>query len=85
MAAGGEALGLIALFVAGAALGSLIVSAAPYCQCWLLLAEGGLLVASALCYAFGLTNTAVAAIGWRWRAGERGVSDRRRRRLGLPM
>jgi uncharacterized membrane protein YoaK (UPF0700 family) len=59
----GEALGLIALFVAGAALGSLIVLGRnAYCQCWLLLAEGGLLVASALCYAFGLTNTAVAAI-----------------------
>jgi uncharacterized membrane protein YoaK (UPF0700 family) len=58
-----EALGLIALFVAGAALGSLIVLGSnAYCQCWLLLAEGGLLVASALCYAFGLTNTAVAAI-----------------------
>jgi uncharacterized membrane protein YoaK (UPF0700 family) len=58
-----EALGLIALFVAGAALGSLIVLGRnAYCQCWLLLAEGGLLVASALCYALGLTNTAVAAI-----------------------
>ena len=58
-----EALGLIALFVVGAALGSLIVLGRnAYCQCWLLLAEGGLLVASALCYAFGLTNTAVAAI-----------------------
>jgi uncharacterized membrane protein YoaK (UPF0700 family) len=58
-----EALGLIALFVAGAAFGSLIVLGRnAYCQCWLLLAEGGLLVASALCYAFGLTNTAVAAI-----------------------
>jgi uncharacterized membrane protein YoaK (UPF0700 family) len=58
-----EALGLIALFVAGAALGSLIVLGRnAYCQCWLLLAEGGLLVGSALCYAFGLTNTAVAAI-----------------------
>jgi uncharacterized membrane protein YoaK (UPF0700 family) len=58
-----EAFGLIALFVAGAALGSLIVLGRnAYCQCWLLLAEGGLLVASALCYAFGWTNTAVAAI-----------------------
>jgi uncharacterized membrane protein YoaK (UPF0700 family) len=58
-----EALGLIALFVAGAAFGSLIVLGRnAYCQCWLLLVEGGLLVASALCYAFGLTNTAVAAI-----------------------
>jgi uncharacterized membrane protein YoaK (UPF0700 family) len=58
-----EAFGLIALFVVGAALGSLIVLGRnAYCQCWLLLAEGGLLVASALCYAFGWTNTAVAAI-----------------------
>ena len=58
-----EAFGLIALFVAGAAMGCLIVLGRnAYCQCWLLLAEGGLLVASALCYAFGLTNTAVAAI-----------------------
>src|SRR6266700_7246305 len=58
-----EALGLIALFVVGAALGSLIVlGRSVYCQCWLLLVEGGMLVAAALCYAFGLANTAVAAI-----------------------
>jgi uncharacterized membrane protein YoaK (UPF0700 family) len=58
-----EALGLIALFVMGAALGSLIVLGRnAYCQCWLLLAEGGLLVVSALCYAFGLSNAAVACI-----------------------
>jgi uncharacterized membrane protein YoaK (UPF0700 family) len=58
-----EALLLIALFVTGAALGSLIVLGRnAYCQCWLLLAEAGLLVSSALCYAFGWTNTAVAAI-----------------------
>jgi uncharacterized membrane protein YoaK (UPF0700 family) len=58
-----EALGLIALFVTGAALGSLIVLGRnAYCQCWLLLAEGGLLVVSALCYAFGLSNAAVACI-----------------------
>jgi uncharacterized membrane protein YoaK (UPF0700 family) len=57
------ALGLIALFVIGAALGSLIVlGRSPFCQCWLLLAEGGLLAASALCHAFGLANTAVAGI-----------------------
>src|SRR5438876_12153683 len=36
-----EALGLIALFVIGAALGSLIVlGRGAYCQCWLLLVEG---------------------------------------------
>jgi uncharacterized membrane protein YoaK (UPF0700 family) len=59
----GEALGLIALFVVGAAIGSLIVLGRnAYCQCWLLLAEGGLLVAAAGCYAFGLPNIAVAGI-----------------------
>src|SRR5258708_8293295 len=58
-----EALGLIALFVVGAAFGSLIVLGRnAYSQCWLLSAEGGLLVVAALCYAFGLGNTAVAAI-----------------------
>ncbi len=51
-----EALGLIALFVIGAAAGSLIVLA------WLLLAEALLLAAAALCYAFDLSNVAVAAI-----------------------
>ena len=41
------ALGLIALFVIGAALGSLIVlGRSAYCQCGLLFAEGGLLVAA---------------------------------------
>src|SRR5258708_31998701 len=68
-----EALGPIALFVADAALGRLIVLGRnAYCQCWLLLAEGGLLVAFALCYAFGLTNTAGAAILLGVGAGERG-------------
>src|SRR5258708_37133570 len=58
-----EALGLIALFVVGAAFGSLIVLGRnAYCQCWLLSAEGGLLVVAALCYAFGLGNTAGSAI-----------------------
>jgi uncharacterized membrane protein YoaK (UPF0700 family) len=58
-----EALGLIALFVIGAALGSLIVlGRSPFRQCWLLLAEAGLLAASALCHAVGLANTAVAGI-----------------------
>jgi uncharacterized membrane protein YoaK (UPF0700 family) len=58
-----EALGLIALFVAGAAAGSLIVlGRGIYCQCWLLLAEALLLAAAALCYAFGLSNMAIATI-----------------------
>src|SRR5215468_3068311 len=39
-----QALGLIALFVAGAAAGSLIVlGRSAYCQCWLLFAEAALL------------------------------------------
>jgi uncharacterized membrane protein YoaK (UPF0700 family) len=60
---GAQALGLIGLFVTGAALGSLIVLGRnAYCQCWLLLAEAGLLTVSALCYAFGLSNTAVACM-----------------------
>jgi uncharacterized membrane protein YoaK (UPF0700 family) len=58
-----EALGLIALFVVGAAAGSLIVlGRGIYCQCWLLLAEALLLVAAGLCYTFGLSNIAIAAI-----------------------
>jgi uncharacterized membrane protein YoaK (UPF0700 family) len=58
-----EALELIALFVIGAAAGSLIVlGRGIYCQCWLLLAEAVLLAAAALCYAFGLPNVAIAAI-----------------------
>jgi uncharacterized membrane protein YoaK (UPF0700 family) len=58
-----EALGLIALFVIGAAAGSLIVfGRGGNRQPWLLLAEGLLLAAAALCYAFGLPNLAVAAI-----------------------
>jgi uncharacterized membrane protein YoaK (UPF0700 family) len=58
-----EALGLIALFVAGAAAGSLIVlGRGANRQPWLLLAEAGLLAAAALCHAFGLPNAAVAAI-----------------------
>jgi uncharacterized membrane protein YoaK (UPF0700 family) len=58
-----EAFGLIALFVVGAALGSLIVlGRSAYCKCWLLLAEGGLLVAAALCDAFGRPDAAVVAI-----------------------
>jgi uncharacterized membrane protein YoaK (UPF0700 family) len=58
-----EALGLIALFVAGAAAGSLIVlGRGIYCQCWLLLAEALLLAAAALCYTFGLSDVAIATI-----------------------
>ncbi|KJC57772.1 membrane protein [Bradyrhizobium sp. LTSPM299] len=58
-----EALGLIALFVAGAAAGSLIVlSRAAHRQPLVLLAEALLLAAAALSAAFGLPNIAVAAI-----------------------
>jgi uncharacterized membrane protein YoaK (UPF0700 family) len=58
-----EALGLIALFVAGAAAGSLIVCGrGANRQPWLLLAEALLLAAAALCYSFGLPNLAIAAI-----------------------
>ena len=61
--AAAEALGLIALFVIGAAAGSLIVLGRGINrQPWVLLAEALLLVASALCYASGLSNAAVAAI-----------------------
>jgi uncharacterized membrane protein YoaK (UPF0700 family) len=60
---GAEALGLIALFVTGAALGSLIVlGRGVHRQPWVLLAEAGLLAASALCYEVGLSGMAVAAI-----------------------
>jgi uncharacterized membrane protein YoaK (UPF0700 family) len=56
-------LGLIALFVAGAAAGSLIVlGRGANRQPQLLLVEALLLAAAALCYAFGLSNVAVAAI-----------------------
>ena len=58
-----EAFGLIALFVIGAAAGSLIVlGRGTNRQPWLLLAEASLLAAAALCYSFGLSNVAVAAI-----------------------
>jgi uncharacterized membrane protein YoaK (UPF0700 family) len=57
------ALGLIALFVVGAAAGSLIVlGRGTYRQPWVLLAEAVLLAAAALCYAFEQSNAAVAAI-----------------------
>jgi uncharacterized membrane protein YoaK (UPF0700 family) len=58
-----EALGLIALFVLGAAGGSLIVlGRSRLSQCWLLLAEGLLLALAALCNAVGFANVAVAMI-----------------------
>jgi uncharacterized membrane protein YoaK (UPF0700 family) len=57
------AAGLITLFVAGAAGGSLIVrSRSPYCQCWILLIEGALLAGAALCHFFGLSAIAIAGI-----------------------
>ena len=56
-------LGLIALFVVGAAAGSLIVlGRGANRQPWVLLAEALLLAAAALCYAFGLSSAAVAAM-----------------------
>jgi uncharacterized membrane protein YoaK (UPF0700 family) len=57
------ALGLIALFVIGAAAGSLIVlGRGANRQPWVLLAEAVLLAAAALAYALGQSNVAVAAI-----------------------
>jgi uncharacterized membrane protein YoaK (UPF0700 family) len=58
-----QAIGLIALFVTGAAAGSLIVfTRSVYCKCWVLLAEGSLLVAAALSYTLGAPSLAIAAI-----------------------
>jgi len=58
-----EAFGLIALFVIGAAAGSLIVlGRGTNRQPWVLLMEALLLAGAALCYAFGWSNVAVAAI-----------------------
>jgi uncharacterized membrane protein YoaK (UPF0700 family) len=58
-----ESLGLIALFVVGAAAGSLIVLGhGTNRQPWVLLAEALLLAAGALAHAFGLSNVAVGAI-----------------------
>jgi uncharacterized membrane protein YoaK (UPF0700 family) len=57
------ALGLVALFVGGAAAGSLIVlGGRSGRQPRLQLAEAILLAAAALCHAFGLSNAAVGAI-----------------------
>jgi uncharacterized membrane protein YoaK (UPF0700 family) len=58
-----EALGLIALFVAGAAGGSLIVlGKRAHRQAWLLLTEALLLGGAALAYGIGFGDFAVAAI-----------------------
>ena len=58
-----EAIGLILLFVMGAACGSLIVlGRGANRQPWVLLVEALLLALAALCYAFGLSNAAVAAM-----------------------
>ena len=60
-----QALALIALFVIGAAAGSLIVlgrGRSRYRRALVLLAEALLLAAAALCYAFAWPNLAVAAI-----------------------
>jgi uncharacterized membrane protein YoaK (UPF0700 family) len=58
-----EAIGLILLFVTGAACGSLIVlGRGANRQPWVLLVEALLLALAALCYAFGLSSVAVAAM-----------------------
>ena len=58
-----EALGLVALFVIGAAAGSLIVLGhGAYRQPFVLLAEALLLAVAALAYSFGQPSLAVAAI-----------------------
>ena len=58
-----EAIGLIFLFVTGAACGSLIVlGRGANRQPWVLLVEAMLLTLAALGYAFGLSNAAVVAM-----------------------
>ena len=58
-----EALGLIALFVTGAAAGSLIVlGRRAHGQSRVLLAEAALLAVAALCYGLGQPSAAVAAM-----------------------
>jgi uncharacterized membrane protein YoaK (UPF0700 family) len=58
-----QALGLIALFVIGAALGSLIVlGRGANRQQWLLLVEAMLLAAAGACDALGFAQVAIAAI-----------------------
>src|ERR1700730_15050884 len=61
--AAAESLGLIALFVVGAAGGSLIVlGRGANRQPWVLLAEALLLAAASICYALGFPSAAVAAM-----------------------
>ena len=61
--AAAEAFGLIVLFVAGAAAGSLIVlGRSRHAQSFVLLAEGALLAVAGLCHRQGFDNLAVAAI-----------------------
>ena len=58
-----SALGLIALFVGGAAAGSLmVVGGGTERQPWLLLTEAVLLAGAALCHVFGVPNLAIAGI-----------------------
>src|ERR1700733_2077883 len=58
-----EAIGLVLLFVMGAACGSLIVlGRGANRQPWVLLVEAMLLALVPLCYAFGLSNAAVATM-----------------------
>jgi uncharacterized membrane protein YoaK (UPF0700 family) len=58
-----EAIGLIALFVTGAAAGSLIVfTRSVYCQCWVLLVESALLAVAALSYTLGAPLLAIVAM-----------------------
>jgi uncharacterized membrane protein YoaK (UPF0700 family) len=58
-----SAVGLIALFVGGAAAGSLmVVGGGTERQPWLLLTEAVLLAGAALCHAFGVPNLAIAGI-----------------------
>ena len=58
-----EALGLIALFVAGAMAGSLIVlGRSVYRQAWVLVVEAMLLVAAGVSYQLGHSPPAIAAI-----------------------
>ncbi|MGA9329079.1 MAG: DUF1275 family protein, partial [Bradyrhizobium sp.] len=58
-----EAIGLILLFVMGAACGSLIVfGGGARRQPWVLLAEASLLALAALCHELGLSSAAVVAM-----------------------
>ncbi len=76
-----EALGLIALFVVGAAFGSLIVlGRGVHRQPWILLAEALLLAAAALCYALGPSKSRRRRDRDGDGDGKCGVPDRGRRR-----